>query len=233
MRPAARSPLKEIAIVLAALLPCPVVAAFAGAWGADALERGRALLALEQSLGFAPEAAMHAWAAGHPPLLDAAWAVYLFCHLPAVGGALVWAYLERPAAYPAARDLFLGAQALTVAGYVLVPTAPPRLLDSPEAVSGVASLVQSPWAALPSGHVVFALVAGAVVARLARPWWIRALALAYPVLVTAVTLLTYNHFWLDAVASLLVTAAAAGAVALARRRRAEAPPIPAVVRDAA
>jgi hypothetical protein len=75
--------------------------------------------------------------------------------------------------------------------------------------------VQSPWAALPSGNVVFAFVAGAIAARPARPWWVRAIASGYPPLVVAVTLLTYNHFWLDAVASAAVTAVAA----VARRRR--------------
>ena len=47
----------------------------------------------------------------------------------------------------------------------------------------------------------------------------RAIAVGYPLLIVAVTLLTRNHFWLDAVASAAATAVAAGAVVLARGRR--------------
>jgi hypothetical protein len=46
---------------------------------------------------------------------------------------------------------------------------------------------------------------------------VRALAAAYPLLVVAVTLLTANHFWVDAVAGWLVCALAAGAVCLLPR----------------
>ena len=60
---------------------------------------------------------------------------------------------------------------------MLVPTAPPRLLpgagytDTPTGLWGEEAadsphLLQSPFAAVPSGHVAFALVAGAVFARL-------------------------------------------------------------------
>lgn len=53
--------------------------------------------------------------------------------------------------------------------------------------------------------------------RRERSWpLVRALACLYPPLVVAVTLLTANHFWIDAAVALAVVAAAAGAVLVPR-----------------
>ena len=109
----------------------------------------------------------------------------------------MWAWLERPTAFAAARDTFVLAQVLTVAAYLLVPTAPPRLVpqlglhDTLTAfwgagAAGASHVVQSPYAALPSGHVVFALVAAGTVVSLARPAVVRVLAALYPALVVGV-----------------------------------------------
>jgi hypothetical protein len=148
---------------------------------------------------------------------------YVWVHLPATIGALVWAWLERPGAFPAARNVFVVAQALTVVGYLLAPTAPPRLVGDlgfadtlqgfwGAGAVGAAHTVQSPYAAIPSGHVVFALVAGGVVVALARPLAVRVLGAVYPVLVVTVTLVTANHFWLDALAANVVVLLAVGLV---------------------
>jgi hypothetical protein len=128
---------------------------------------------------------------------------------------MVWAWLERPTAFPTIRNVFLVAQALTIVGYLLLPTAPPRLLDGlgfqdtltafwGAGGAEAAHTVQSPYAAVPSGHVVFALIAGGTVALLARPLLVRLLGAAYPPLVVLVTMGTANHFWFDAAAAALV-----------------------------
>jgi hypothetical protein len=216
----------ESAIVLAALALCPLVALLAPLLRGEALARGSAVAHLERALGVFPEPALHAWAAGRPLLLHAAWGFYVFVHLPAVIGALVWAWLERPHAYRRARRTFVLAQVLTVAGYLALPSAPPQYVPAAggtippgrlPGAEGVAHLLQSPWAALPSGHVVFATIAAGIVVALARPPLVRALAALYPLLVIAVTLITANHFWIDAAAGVAV-AAVAGVLAPAPRR---------------
>lgn len=221
---------REIGLFALALALCPLVAVLAPGEPGPAVTRGAAIADAERSLGLLVEPGLHAWTAEHPWLLGAACVVYMLAHLPAVAGALVWAWLERPCAFPFARNVFLLAQGLTVAGYLLVPTAPPRLVpglgiadtltrfwgsDSASA----AHLLQSPYAALPSGHVVFSLIAGAIVVALARPPLVRALGVAYPVLVVAVTIVTGNHFWFDAVAGAAVATLAAGVVLTAARLR--------------
>ena len=56
-------------------------------------------------------------------------------------------------------------------------------------------------AAVPSGHVAFALIAGGVFARMGDMAWLRAFGWVYAPFVVAVTVVTANHLLLDAVAA--------------------------------
>ncbi len=210
--------------MLAAFAPCPLVARTAPEDPSAALARGRALLAAERELGLWVEPTLHAWALGVPGLMDAVLAFYVWVHVPATVGALVWVWLERPAHAARARDAFLATQALVVTGYLLLPTAPPRLLGTPglsdplgPEASALAATVQSPYAAFPSGHMAFAIVAGWVVARLAGPRPVRVLGALYPLLVLAVIVVSANHFWLDAAGGAAAAALGLGAATLAPR----------------
>jgi hypothetical protein len=69
--------------------------------------------------------------------------------------------------------------------------------------------LQSPYAAMPSGHVAFAVVVAGLLSTQVRA--LRVVAWLYPLLVTTVVIATANHLWLDAAAG---AAAAAGAFAL-------------------
>ncbi len=143
--------------------------------------------------------------------------------MPVAGWALIWTYHLRPDAYPRLRNAFLVTQALLVALYVAVPTAPPRLLREEgfrdtltglwgEGLAESAHLLQSPYAAMPSGHVAWALLAGVVFVRLGDRRWMRAFGWIYPPLVVVVTVVTANHFWLDAAGAAAVVAVAGLAV---------------------
>jgi membrane-associated phospholipid phosphatase len=215
--------------VALAFAVCPLVALTAPEDPTAAIARGRALLETEQALGLWVEPALHAWARGVPGLMEAVLLFYVWAHVPATVGALVWAWLERPAHAARARDAFLATQALVVAGYLALPTAPPRLLGVPgledpmgRATSSLAATVQSPYAAFPSGHVAFALIAGGIVATLASPRWVRVLAVLYPLLVLAVVLVSANHFWLDAVGGAAAAALGVRLSGLRARARARA-----------
>ena len=115
------------------------------------------------------------------------------------------------------RNLFLATQALTIVIYLALPVAPPRLLldgGFADTLTGLwgrefadsTHLLQSPFAAMPSGHVAFALVAGGTFALLGDQRWLRVFGWLYPPLVVAVTLGTANHFWLDATGAVAVVA---------------------------
>jgi len=212
--------------LLSALALCPVAAVVIGDDASVPLQRAAAVADLEARLGLFFEPAVHGWALEREWLLAAAGVFYVWAHVPVAGWALVWTWFYRRDAFPLVRATFLWTQVLTVAVFVAVPTAPPRLLDGrgfTDTLTGLwgrefadsAHLLQSPFAAMPSGHVAFALVAGTTFALLGDRPWLRAFGWTYPPLVVAVTILTANHFWLDAVGAALVVAVALG---LARRR---------------
>ena len=220
---------RDVVLILGALALCPLVALTAP--DAPPLERTRMVADAERALGLFFEPHWHAWLAARPTLLTLAGLFYVWVHLPATIGVLVWARLERPHAFPVARDTFLATQVITVIGYLAWPVAPPRMApelgfsDTLAAVYGtggetLAHSVQSPYAAMPSGHVAFACVAAGTVFALVRSRALRAGAVLYVALVVAVIVATANHFWLDAVGG--ATAATRSA-----RERASANTVPA------
>jgi PAP2 superfamily len=217
-RRAAVTAVTAAAPVLLALALCPVAAALAPGDPAEPLARGAALLGWERSLGIASEPAIAAWLRGHATLAGAAELFYVWVHLPATIGALVWVWLEHRRAFAFARDVFVTTQLVAVAGYLAVPTAPPWMLEhaSQPAGTSAAHLLQSPYAAMPSGHMAFALIASGCVIALVRHPAVRLAAAGYALLVLAVIVATGNHYWLDAAAG---AAAAAFGTAVAAVRR--------------
>lgn len=165
---------------------------------------------------------------GLPTLLGYA---YVSLHLAATVLVLVWVYRRHRDAYAYLRNTLALASGLALAGYALFPTAPPRLagigmrdtVSSSTVVDLHSTLVAglyNPYAAVPSVHVVFAVIVGVAVARLARgPLW-RAVGVLYPVFVLFEIVATGNHFFFDAAAGAAVAAISLGAVALAPRLRA-------------
>ena len=223
--------MRDFAPVAATFALCPLVALDGTDDRAAALRSAGALADAEASLGAFFEPAAYTWAAGHPWLLMAAGVAYIVLHVPVLIGVLAWVYLARPASFPRLRTAFLAAQTLTVAGWLLLPTAPPRMLERlgfgdtlselwGPGTAEQAGWLQSPYAAMPSGHVVFALLAGGAVAVLARPLALKLAGAAYPLLVVAMTIVTANHFWLDAAGALAVVAVACPLAIVVHRPRA-------------
>jgi hypothetical protein len=218
--------LRQWTIVLAALALCPIAALLIGDDPAGPVERARVLMDAERAIGVDIEPAVHAWTLGHAWLMDAASVFYIVAHIGVAGWALVWTWCIRRDRFRIVRDAFLWTQGLLVVVYVAVPTAPPRLVPGggfTDTLSGLwgreaadsAHLLQSPFAAVPSGHVAFAIIAGVTFTRLGDITWLRAVGWLYPPLMVAVTVATGNHLLVDAAASVLVVAVA---LVLARRR---------------
>jgi membrane-associated phospholipid phosphatase len=144
-----------------------------------------------------------------------------------LGLALLWVYLRRNEVFPRFRNLVMLANVIGLAGYVLLPTAPPRMFPDFGFVdtlarfaslnhgSGLIELASNPYAAMPSLHSADALIVGVTMALLVRRWWAKALWLAWPPWVWFAVMATGNHFWLDIAAGLLVAGLAA--VVLERR----------------
>ena len=114
------------------------------------------------------------------------------------------------------RNWILLANVIGLIGYVLVPTAPPRMFPTfgfPDTLanfgalnhgSGLVELAANPYAAMPSLHAADALIVGICMALVARHWWAKALWLLWPAWVWFAVMATGNHFWLDFLAGIVV-----------------------------
>lgn len=132
-----------------------------------------------------------------------------------VGLALLWVYLRRHEAFMRFRNSILLANVLGLLGYILVPMAPPRLLNVGFVNShtdGLIQLAANPYAAMPSLHACDSLIVGVVLASLSGHWWSRAFWIAWPAWVWFAVMASGNHFWLDCVAGAGVAVIAIGTV---------------------
>jgi len=188
---------RAVVLLLAALALCPLAALLIGDDPAAPVSRARALAEIERALGLHFALAAHDWARRHPVVMAGAGLFYVFAHVAVAAWALVWTWCLRRDRFTVVRDVFLVTQAVTVSLYALAPTAPPRLVAGAgfsDTLSGLwgreiadsAHLLQSPFAAMPSGHVAFALVSGGAFAAIGDRRWLRAFGWAYPPLVAAV-----------------------------------------------
>lgn len=184
----------------------------------------RALIDKERQLGLFFEPAVHAWFDARPRLMGTVRLTYIAAHLPVALGVLAWTRRAHPHAFPQARDTLAATQALAAIGYVLAPTAPPRMVvglgydDRPRPGDhGLARSIQSPYAAMPSAHTAFSVVAAGTVWALSRGRPVRVAALVYPAAVIVEIIATGDHIWLDALGG-VVTAALGFASARAAQR---------------
>jgi hypothetical protein len=197
-----------------------------------AFAHARGIVEFERGTGLFFEPGLQHWVMNHAPwVIDGASSLWVSAHQLGTAAFILWLYFARREAFPFVRNMFLVAMGLALLGYLLYPTAPPRLLPewgftdsvSNFVGSGAASaadVLYNPYAAIPSMHVAFALMVGIPGARLTRRRFLRPLWYAYPVLVVLVVLVTANHFWVDVVLGAAVAAASFAAAhgALARAR---------------
>jgi PAP2 superfamily protein len=140
-----------------------------------------------------------------------------------VGLAVLWVYLRRHDAFVGFRNSILFANVIGLAGYVLVPTAPPRLLGVGFVNThrdGLVSLAANPYAAMPSLHSADALIVGVVLFSVCRRWWVKAFWAVWPAWVWFAVMATGNHFWLDCMAGIVVALISMLVVYRGRIRRA-------------
>ena len=200
-----------------------------------ATANAREVLRIETWLHLDVERSLNAWLTRMPDLALAASYWYVTLHFVLTPTVLVLLYLRRPDVYVKARTVLALATMGALVGYLLLPTAPPRML--PGFTDTLASTAGSGWwggassaesgvgratnelAAMPSLHVGWALWVSGALMLLVRRRWQRVLAAGYVVGTTLVVVGTANHWVLDAVAGAGLVVAAAGAVALASRSR--------------
>ena len=215
-----RSFLREAAIVAVGGLAYYLVRGGVADRADEAFHRARDILALERSLLLDWETAIHEAILHSDALIELANVVYFWGHMPlliALAVGLVWRH--RPI-WQKLRNALVISAAVGLVCYFLFPTAPPRLMpelgyiDTLELRAAPAYQAQemgifvNPYAALPSLHVGWALLAGLAVWQASRHPAMRAIAVLIPLAQCWAVVATANHWTLDAFAGLVVCAAA-------------------------
>jgi membrane-associated phospholipid phosphatase len=175
----------------------------------DAIAHANDILAIEQAIHLAPEQALQGLALHNDALMEGANLFYLAGHLPVLITIAVWLYWTRPRAYSWFRNAFLLSALCGLAVYVVLPVAPPRLVPGFADTLRLAGLdvdgsavgpFYNPYAAMPSLHVGWAMLAGSALLVCGRHWLLKVLGGLLPLLMTLTVLMTGNHYLLDAIA---------------------------------
>src|SRR3982750_1802696 len=130
-----------------------------------AIVNGFRVIDFEQGItsSFFEQTAQRVADSSHLLLTAAAW-TYWNSEFTVIGLSLLWVYLRRHELFARLRNTILLANVIGLVGYVLLPTAPPRMfpsfgfadtLDSMSGLnhgSGLVSLAANPYAAMPSLH---------------------------------------------------------------------------------
>ncbi|MGB9107891.1 MAG: phosphatase PAP2 family protein, partial [Telluria sp.] len=178
----------------------------------------------ERTLGIFHELAVQQWALDAPDfVMTVARFTYFQCQFTITFGFVIWVYVWRNYAYTLLRNTLFATFMLAVPGYILYPTAPPRLLPELGFLDPLAEatlnqqgtlvkLFGNPYAAMPSLHTATALLVGATGVLVTRSLLWRTIWTFYPALVVFSIVATANHFFLDAIAGAIVLAVALSAV---------------------
>jgi hypothetical protein len=189
----------------------------------------RDLVSAERSVGLLIEPSIQHWAVGAGWPADFARWGYANLHFKGSCLMLAILYFRYRGSFGFVRNAVFAAMAISVIGYALFPTAPPRFLpelglDPSSSVTGNNPLLSNPgdalfnpFAAVPSMHVGLSLILAWSLAMLVRQPLVRGLLFAYPLLMTFVVVASGNHFWLDAVFGLATAALAVGVAMLLAR----------------
>jgi len=187
-----------------------------------AFENGLHVIGIERHAGALFEVTLQRIVDGSEVLATLASWTYWNSEFTVLGLALLWVYLRRNEAFKGFRNTILLANVIGLVGYVLLPTAPPRMfpdLGFADTLadfgglnhgSGLVEVASNPYAAMPSLHAADALIVGVVLASVTRHWPFKVLWLLWPVWVWFAVMATGNNFWLDVLAGIVL-----GAIALA------------------
>ena len=198
---------------------------------AAAFIHARNVVSIERAFGIFNEVNVQEWTLNHGWALDVANWTYFHAHFGVTTVFMFWLYLRRNKHYYFIRNIVFASMAIALAGYIVFPTAPPRMLtdlgfiDTLEKFSGVnhdstaVLALSNPFAAVPSVHTCFSLIIGTSCFLLVRNRYVRVAWLFYPCLIVFSIVATANHFWLDAILGACVALLAFGLAWLLERSR--------------
>lgn len=184
----------------------------------DAFTNGYRIVDIESELGIFKELALQTLVLSVQPLEHFFNLVYTGGLFPLLLPTAIWLYIRKPEVYKLARNAFLISGGIAVCFFLILPTAPPRLIGmgfidtlnqglgpSYSSLPGV-----NHFAALPSMHVGWNFLTSVAIylALAGFPW--RFVVLLLPPVMFLSTVVTGNHYFLDGVLGFMVAAAALG-----------------------
>jgi membrane-associated phospholipid phosphatase len=225
---------RQLSIWFGFLLAYQVARGIADREPAEAIQNGLAVVDVQHRFGDLWELSLQGLLLSSDFLMTLTSWTYWLSQFAVLGLALLYVYLRRNEAFLRFRNTILAANVIGLAGYVLFPTAPPRMFPELGFVdvlaqfaslnhgSAVVEIASNPYAAMPSLHAADSLIVGLTMAMLVRRKPLKALWLAWPVWVAFTVMSTANHFWLDIVAGAAVAAVAYALVSVRPLRAAPA-----------
>jgi membrane-associated phospholipid phosphatase len=186
----------------------------------DAFQNGEWVLRTERELGALFEPAVQRVVDTSSILITLTSYTYWLSQFAVVGIALLWVYFRHHERFAGFRNWLIVANLIGLVGYVLMPTAPPRMFpewgfvdtlaqySSVNHSSGFIQFASNPYAAMPSLHAMDALIVGIVMFGVVRSPIAKALWLAWPAWVAFSVISTGNHYWLDILAGAVIAVGA-------------------------
>jgi membrane-associated phospholipid phosphatase len=223
---------RQVGILVGVDLAYTAVRGIADSERTAAFTHGNQVIDFERATHTFFEPSLQAFFLPAQGVIDVANQIYLNAQFSVALGFLVWLYLFRNQSYNFVRNMFIVSMGLALVGYTIYPTAPPRMfpdfgfVDTINDFSNVnhdstlAKVFINPYAAVPSMHCAFAMMIGGSGFMVCRHWWAKTWWVFWPLLVSWVTIVTANHYWIDAALGWLValTAALVASRLLARAR---------------
>jgi hypothetical protein len=213
---------RELAVVAALYVAYSLARVFAGDDRGVALSNAANLLHLERLVGLDLELHWNSLLVTHDWLSTASAYWYASMHYVVTPVMLFLLWHQARPMYSRMRWALVFSTVLALTGYLLFPTAPPRMMvgyvdvmeqtahvgwwgASASAPQGLGGLTNE-LAAMPSMHVGWAVWCSVALLIIGSRLWIRVAALAYSLMTVVVVVATANHWLVDAVAGALIVA---------------------------
>ena len=214
----------QLAIWIGFALVYQVARGVADRDAARAFENGLKVIDIEQRAGSLFELSLQGVLQSSQLLVTLSSWTYWLSQFTVLGLTLLWVYLWHNDRFLRFRNWVITANLIGLGGYVLLPTAPPRMFpdfgyadtlasfSSLNHGSALIELASNPYAAMPSLHAADSLIVGITMALIVRSKVAKGLWLLWPAWVWFCVMATANHFWLDIAAGVVVAALAAAIV---------------------
>lgn len=182
-----------------------------------AYDNAERIIALERALNIFEERSVQRVVIGNEAIVHIANTIYIWGFAPLMVGTLAWLIIRKPAHYALFRNALLSSGAVALVLFATFPLAPPRFMPHYGFVDTVelhaswyrtfnGSAVVNEYAAMPSLHFGWVLLAAVAIGTLASYRAVRIAAVAAPLLMFAAIVITANHYFVDGMVGAAVVA---------------------------